>query len=122
MISRASFRVVLFILLLTRDPLSTDLRAQLAAVISPSHNAPHGYSDVQGTGSSPHDQNIDPAIGGPGMMSAGADGSGDDGLDGRKGGKRELSNSKRAAQNRAAQVRSLLLLLFLCPGLDARHD
>ena len=39
------------------------------------------------------------------MMSAGADQGGDDGLDGRKAGKRELSNSKRAAQNRAAQVR-----------------
>jgi hypothetical protein len=96
-----------------------DLRAQLSAVISPSHNAPHGYSDVPGgSSSSPHDQNIDPAIGGgPGaMMSSGPDGSGDDGLDGRKGGKRELSNSKRAAQNRAAQVRAILLCLLLLRG------
>lgn len=31
--------------------------------------------------------------------------SGGDDADGRKGGKRELSQSKRAAQNRAAQVR-----------------
>ena len=45
------------------------------------------------------------------MMSTGGDGSGDDGLDGRKGGKRELSNSKRAAQNRAAQVRLVSLVL-----------
>lgn len=33
------------------------------------------------------------------------DSGGEDGSDGRKGGKRELSTSKRAAQNRAAQVR-----------------
>jgi hypothetical protein len=39
------------------------------------------------------------------MMGTGADSGGDDSMDGRKGGKRELSNSKRAAQNRAAQVR-----------------
>jgi len=83
-----------------------DLRAQLAAVISPAHNNPHGYNDVPNSSSaSPHDHNIDPAIGGPGgMMSAGGDSGGDDSLgDGRKGGKRELSQSKRAAQNRAAQ-------------------
>jgi hypothetical protein len=85
---------------------AADLRAQLAAVISPSHNAPHGYNDVQASNSaSPHDQNIDPAIGGPGrMMSAGGESGGDEMGDGRKGGKRELSQSKRAAQNRAAQV------------------
>lgn len=84
-----------------------DLRAQLAAVISPSHNPTHGYSHLSISKSeSPHDHNIDPAIGGPGgMMSTGGDSGGDDSLgDGRKGGKRELSQSKRAAQNRAAQV------------------
>ncbi|KAG9230536.1 putative transcription factor kapC [Amylocarpus encephaloides] len=67
---------------------------------------PHGYSEVPASSSaSPHDHNIDPAIGGPqGMMSTGGGDSGDDSLaDGRKGGKRELSQSKRAAQNRAAQ-------------------
>jgi len=37
------------------------------------------------------------------MMSNSADSGGDDNMDGRKGGKRELSQSKRAAQNRAAQ-------------------
>jgi hypothetical protein len=83
-----------------------DLRAQLAAVISPHH--PHAYNDVPASNSaSPHDHNIDPAMGGPGgMMSSGGDLSGgDDSMnDGRKGGKRELSQSKRAAQNRAAQV------------------
>jgi hypothetical protein len=91
-------------MILTRVP---DLRAQLAAVISPSHNVPHGYNDVPNSSSaSPHDHNIDPAIGGPGgMMSTGGDSGGDDSMgDGRKGGKRELSQSKRAAQNRAAQV------------------
>lgn len=35
---------------------------------------------------------------------AGDSGGDDNGSDGRKGGKRELSTSKRAAQNRAAQV------------------
>jgi hypothetical protein len=92
-------------MILARPP--TDLRAQLAAVISPVHSTPHGYNDVPNSSSaSPHDHNIDPAIGGPGgMMSAGGDSGGDDSLgDGRKGGKRELSQSKRAAQNRAAQV------------------
>lgn len=55
---------------------------------------------------SPHDQNIDPAIAGTGIMStsAGESGGDDNGSDGKKGGKRELSTSKRAAQNRAAQV------------------
>ena len=36
--------------------------------------------------------------------SAGESGGDDNGSDGKKGGKRELSTSKRAAQNRAAQV------------------
>ena len=57
----------------------------------------------------PHDQNIDPAIAGPGMISTSAGESGPDenGIDTKRGGKRELSTSKRAAQNRAAQVRNL---------------
>ncbi|KAL8862335.1 MAG: hypothetical protein Q9178_001344 [Gyalolechia marmorata] len=61
------------------------------------HQPPHGSIH-------PHDQNIDPAIAGSGIMNANA---GDDGADGDqsdgKKGKRELSTSKRAAQNRAAQ-------------------
>jgi hypothetical protein len=44
------------------------------------------------------------------MGSTGADSGGDDSHDGRKGGKRELSQSKRAAQNRAAQVCVLVVL------------
>jgi hypothetical protein len=89
-------------------PPPTDLRAQLAAVINTQqHGGPHGYNDVPASSSaSPHDHNIDPAIGGgPGGMMSTGDSGGDDSLgDGRKGGKRELSQSKRAAQNRAAQV------------------
>lgn len=60
----------------------------------------------------PQDQNIDPAIAGPGMIMANAGDGGPDenGIDMKKGGKRELSTSKRAAQNRAAQVRSFTTL------------
>ncbi|KAL8872154.1 MAG: hypothetical protein Q9174_002165 [Haloplaca sp. 1 TL-2023] len=48
--------------------------------------------------------NIDPAIAGPGMMhTPGADSGGDGNQSDGKKGKRELSTSKRAAQNRAAQ-------------------
>jgi len=57
---------------------------------------------------SPTDPNNNDCAGGTsGVMSTSADsdGGGDNGGDGRKGyGKRELSTSKRAAQNRAAQV------------------
>ncbi|MDI1485934.1 MAG: hypothetical protein OHK93_004123 [Ramalina farinacea] len=52
----------------------------------------------------PHQHNIDPAISGSGIMNQhmGSEGSGEgEGSD--KRGKRELSTSKRAAQNRAAQ-------------------
>ncbi|KAI9782610.1 MAG: hypothetical protein M1839_004856 [Geoglossum umbratile] len=57
---------------------------------------------------SPHDQNIDPAIAGTGLTLSGtsAESGGDDNNgygSTKKGGKRELSTSKRAAQNRAAQ-------------------
>ncbi|XMA14828.1 hypothetical protein WAI453_007619 [Rhynchosporium graminicola] len=86
-----------------------DLRAQLAAVINQRQGS-HTYSNEishHSSSASPHNHNIDPAIGGPGgIMSNGGDSGGEDGDgdgDGRKGGKRELSQSKRAAQNRAAQ-------------------
>ncbi|CZS98153.1 uncharacterized protein RAG0_06987 [Rhynchosporium agropyri] len=88
---------------------SIDLRAQLAAVINQRQGS-HTYSNEishHSSSASPHNHNIDPAIGGPGgIMSNGGDSGGEDGDgdgDGRKGGKRELSQSKRAAQNRAAQ-------------------
>jgi hypothetical protein len=107
-------------------PPLADLRAQLAAVINTSQHGPHGYGDVQASSSaSPHDHNIDPAIGGPGgMMSTGGESGGDDSLgDGRKGGgKRELSQSKRAAQNRAAQVRSVTCDSPFCRGLAFHED
>lgn len=67
-------------------------------------------------GSSPssprYAHNVDPAIGGSGMIShsAGESGGDDNGSDGKKGSKRELSTSKRAAQNRAAQVRDMLVV------------
>ncbi|KAL8820675.1 MAG: hypothetical protein Q9223_001168 [Gallowayella weberi] len=56
----------------------------------------------------PQDQNIDPAIAGSGLVNNNNNNSaGDSGVDGNqsdgKKGKRELSTSKRAAQNRAAQ-------------------
>ena len=54
------------------------------------------------------------------MMSAGADQGSDEGLDSRKAGKRELSNSKRAAQNRAAQVRVSRGLFFVLRALSRR--
>lgn len=55
---------------------------------------------------SAHDQNIDPAIAGSGMISTspGESGGDENASDGKRNGKRELSTSKRAAQNRAAQV------------------
>lgn len=82
------------------------LREHLLAQVHNTHH-PHKIEALQNSSSaSPHDHNIDPAIAGPGMMStsAGESGNDDNGSDGKKGGKRELSTSKRAAQNRAAQV------------------
>jgi hypothetical protein len=114
-----------------------DLRAQLAAVINNptqqqqqqqplSHNGvhlhshnPHGYDDAPRESSSASPRNIDPAIAHHHEMmsgSPGGDSGGEDnGLsgDGRKGGKRELSQSKRAAQNRAAQVCSIVFEFLL---------
>lgn len=51
-----------------------------------------------------HIANIDPAIAGASMISPSDGGSGDDGSHDARKGKRELSTSKRAAQNREAQV------------------
>lgn len=53
---------------------------------------------------SPNENQIDPAIAGTGYGINAGDSGGDDGADGSRKGKRELSTSKRAAQNRAAQV------------------
>lgn len=107
-----------------------DLRAQLAAAINPSHQnnssgnnqsaAAHVYNAANAShiplsaSASPHShehRNLDPAIAGgaqvQGMMNHQNNHSGEDDEigagGGGKGGKRELSQSKRAAQNRAAQ-------------------
>lgn len=82
------------------------LREQLLAQVQNHHLPPHRPEHQLSTAASPHHHNIDPAIAGTGIMNPGAGDSGGDenGSDGRKGGKRELSTSKRAAQNRAAQV------------------
>lgn len=69
---------------------------------SSSQNPEHSYQASDPA--SPHDQ-YDPGSGGQPPYGMSGDSAGDDGLspDARKG-KRELSTSKRAAQNRAAQV------------------
>lgn len=83
-------------------------QGQVAAALPGQEGVPIASS------ASPHDQNIDPAIAET-VIDANAsisngdgegEGSGEDGPDGsgKKGNKRELSTSKRAAQNRAAQV------------------
>ncbi|KAF2097593.1 hypothetical protein NA57DRAFT_77844 [Rhizodiscina lignyota] len=62
---------------------------------------------VQSTASAPpnsqHDQNIDPAIAGNAYQMSAGDSGGDDQMQDTRKGRRELSTSKRAAQNRAAQ-------------------
>ncbi|KAK4697766.1 AP-1-like transcription factor, partial [Lecanoromycetidae sp. Uapishka_2] len=82
-------------------------REQLLANIPGNHqySSPHRPEHQLSNTANPHHHNIDPAIGGPGGMmdQRTGDSGGEDGSDGRKGGKRELSTSKRAAQNRAAQ-------------------
>lgn len=91
------------------------LRDQLLAQVQ-NHHLPHHRPEHQlSNTASPHHHNIDPAIAGTGIMNPGAgDSGGDDGAsDGRKSGKRELSTSKRAAQNRAAQVRGFTDPLFV---------
>ena len=62
---------------------------------------------------SPNENQIDPAISGAGYSMNAGDSGGDEAADGSRKGKRELSTSKRAAQNRAAQV-SRYKLLHAC--------
>ncbi|MCJ1350851.1 MAG: hypothetical protein MMC33_000832 [Icmadophila ericetorum] len=82
---------------------------QVAATSAPLHTQQrtHAIDGVRGgSPNSPqhhHGHNIDPAIAGAMMNHSGESGGDDNGSDGKKGGKRELSTSKRAAQNRAAQ-------------------
>ncbi|KAI9848587.1 MAG: hypothetical protein M1837_007256 [Sclerophora amabilis] len=88
-------------------PEGPGLRQQLLGVDSPHTPLQHSLENLRPSSSaSPHDQNIDPAIAGSGAnASLSNDSGGEDTLDGsgKKGAKRELSTSKRAAQNRAAQ-------------------
>lgn len=88
-----------------------ELRDRLSAVIDP--QSARAYPDPSAPPPNPNaHQNIDPAIAAaaaaPPMMNSNVEnGVMEDHLsaaDGRKAGKRELSQSKRAAQNRAAQV------------------
>ena len=99
----------------------------LAQQLMPHLQPQHKVDNLQPQNSaSPHDHIIDPAIAAGGMRStsagesrmmstsAGESGGDENGAasDSRKGGKRELSSSKRAAQNRAAQVSALRGVVF----------
>ena len=81
------------------------MRERLLGAIQ-THTVP-GYQHRPGIepARNPHNHSIDPAIAGsPGMnQNSGGEGSGGESGD-RRGKARELSTSKRAAQNRAAQV------------------
>ncbi|KZF21210.1 hypothetical protein L228DRAFT_248993 [Xylona heveae TC161] len=109
----------------------------LAQVHSPQPGTHHLDNIGSGSSMSPHDHNIDPAIAGPGLQpSPGGEAPGAGDLSDeaaanaaaaaelkKAGGKRELSTSKRAAQNRAAQVRNIddktnaiIFFLFQVPG------
>jgi hypothetical protein len=104
------------------------LREQLLSQSNLPPSPPRDHAKIMQENSSPtspSDQgNNDPTTGGSGVMSTSADsdGGGENGGDGRKGyGKRELSTSKRAAQNRAAQVSSRAFR-FLLPHLQTWHQ
>ena len=103
------------------------LREQLLAQVQREHFPRQRPEQQLSTIGSPHQRNIDPAISNTAMINAGnGDSGGDDnGSDGRKGGKRELSTSKRAAQNRAAQVchsNPMLIVHVLVMGLTWCED
>ena len=87
---------------------STALREQLLHHVNdPTSQQRSLDPSVHSPGAANHAHNIDPAIAGPGMMSHSPGESGGEeagGPESKRGGKRELSTSKRAAQNRAAQV------------------
>ena len=84
------------------------LREQLLSQVNndPTSQPAETMNQASNPASPTDPSNIDPAIAQSGVMSTSADSDGGEGNgDGRKGyGKRELSTSKRAAQNRAAQV------------------
>lgn len=111
------------------------LRDRLLAQVRPDQSpATSDVDNMRRSGShSPQDENIDPAIAGNSLdgnanANANTAGSGESGGDdtqgegsGKRGGKRELSTSKRAAQNRAAQV-SLTLLCPRCMRYICKHS
>jgi hypothetical protein len=83
---------------------TTVLRDQLLSQVNTSNN-PRDQNEMHTSSPASPNDPLDHTMSGSGMMStsAGSDDGNDN--DGRKGyGKRELSTSKRAAQNRAAQV------------------
>lgn len=81
------------------------LREQLLSQVNTSNNVRDQNEMQTSSPASPNDNCLDHTMGGSGMMSASAGSDDGNDNDGRKGyGKRELSTSKRAAQNRAAQV------------------
>ena len=88
-------------LLLNEDP---GLREQLLAAQSHPPGIVPPPEMRPSASASPNENQIDPAIAGTGYGMNAGDSGGDDAADGSRKGKRELSTSKRAAQNRAAQV------------------
>ncbi|KAG8530054.1 uncharacterized protein KY384_005536 [Bacidia gigantensis] len=79
------------------------LRERLLASVQPQHLPEYQQRRQENHASNPHSHNIDPAIAGSNMMSQHMSGDVSDGDGPERRGKRELSTSKRAAQNRAAQ-------------------
>lgn len=92
------------------------LREHLLAAGAGQSSAPSPIQQQQPHTGGPQ-QHIDPAIAGSQHYMSQADPNDD--AEGRKG-RRELSTSKRAAQNRAAQVRSLLFVYHIPLTLSAR--
>lgn len=82
------------------------LREQLLSQVNTSNSARDPHDMVTSSPASPNDPgSLDHHMSGSGVMSASAGSDDGNDIEGRKGyGKRELSTSKRAAQNRAAQV------------------
>jgi len=76
------------------------LQAATTGISTPSH-----YNDAANSSNSgsPHEHNIDPAIGGPGGMMSTGNGSGDDDGDGRKGKTREVRYSLLFPENTISQ-------------------
>ncbi|KAL9096733.1 MAG: hypothetical protein Q9165_001221 [Trypethelium subeluteriae] len=85
------------------NDIETSLREHLLAAQSHSAGIVPPPEMRPAASASPNENQIDPAISGAAYTMASGDSGGDDGADASRKGKRELSTSKRAAQNRAAQ-------------------